>query len=232
VPFDLETLRRQLSTYTAKRQDPAGPRSDRDRRSALAADPRSAVSAIKDPNPGDPGVQRRAAVAAIVRQAENDTEVLLIRRAERQGDPWSGHMAFPGGHHEPSDVDLRATAIRETLEEIGLDLREHEYLGQLDELAAVARGRLVGMTITPHVFALRADTLPTFRLNYEVAELVWGSLDKMFRGELDGIKELNYDGEPRRLPAFKVRDHLVWGMTHNMLCSLFQLLDEEPRRAV
>jgi 8-oxo-dGTP pyrophosphatase MutT (NUDIX family) len=164
-----------------------------------------------------------------LRQVPGDTEVLLIRRAERQGDPWSGHMAFPGGHAEPGDPDLRATAMRETLEEVGLDLGDHEYLGQLDEFAAVARGRLVGMTIAPHVFALRNDIPPTLSPNYEVAELLWGSLGKMFRGELDAVKELTYDGETRHLPAFRVRDHLVWGMTHNMLCSLFRLVRPEQQ---
>jgi 8-oxo-dGTP pyrophosphatase MutT (NUDIX family) len=151
--------------------------------------------------------------------------VLLIRRAERPGDPWSGHMAFPGGHHEPSDADLRATAMRETLEEVSLDLREHEYLGQLDEVRAMARGRFVGMTITPYVFALSAAPL-VLHPNYEVAELLWGSLGQMFRGEVDAIKEISYDAEKLSLPAFRVKDQLVWGMTHGMLRALFALLNE------
>jgi 8-oxo-dGTP pyrophosphatase MutT (NUDIX family) len=175
---------------------------------------------------------RQAAVAAILREAvgpdgrrdDDDTEVLLIRRAERPGDPWSGHMAFPGGHFEPYDADLRATAIRETMEEVGLDLREHDYLGALDEIAATARGRLVGMIIAPHVFALR-DVPLELRPNFEVAELVWGRLGPMMRGEIDAIKELRYEGELRRMPAFRVHDNLVWGMTHNMLRSLFRLIE-------
>jgi len=172
---------------------------------------------------------RRAAVAAVLRAVGGDTEVLLIRRAERPGDPWSGHMALPGGHHDPGDANLRETAIRETLEEVGLDLRGHDYLGQLDELAATARGKLVGMTITPHVFALRGEP-PELRPNYEVAELVWGSLGRMFRGEVDATKELTYGGETRQLPAYDVHGHLVWGMTHAMLRSLFarlRLRDDE-----
>jgi 8-oxo-dGTP pyrophosphatase MutT (NUDIX family) len=171
-----------------------------------------------------PEIQRRAAVAAILRPVDGDTEVLLIRRAERLGDPWSGHMAFPGGHQEPFDSDLRATAMRETLEEVGLDLARHEYLGGLDELPAVARGRFVGMVISPHVFALLET--PELKPNAEVAAVVWGRLGPMLRGEIDAIKELNHDGELRRMPAFQVHDHLVWGMTHHMLRSLLRLLDE------
>jgi 8-oxo-dGTP pyrophosphatase MutT (NUDIX family) len=174
-------------------------------------------------------VARRAAVAAILRPVPGDAEVLLIRRAERKGDPWSGHMAFPGGHQEPTDADLRATAIRETLEEVGLDLRQHDYLGQLDEFQATARGRAVGMIIAPYVFALRSE--PVIKPNYEVAEVVWGSLGQMLRGEIDAIKELNYDGDLRRLPGFRVQKHIVWGMTHNMLRSLFSVLGEASQVA-
>ena len=196
VAFDIETIRRRLRAREARRQ--------------VAPTP------------------RRAAVAAILRPSDADTEVLLIRRAERPGDPWSGHMAFPGGHHEPVDRDLRETAMRETMEEVGLNLHEHEYLGQLDEVAAMARGKAVGMTIAPHVFALHNvhEAPLVLRPNHEVAELLWGSLGRMFRGEVDAIKEISYGGETLHLPAFQVEQQLVWGMTHGMLRSLFSLLTD------
>ena len=204
MAFDIETIRRQLRAREVSK------------RTEFQA--KAAAGQGQD-------VPRRAAVAAILRPSGLDAEVLLIRRAERSGDPWSGPMAFPGGHHEPSDVDLRATAMRETLEEGSLDLREDEYLGQLDEVNAMARGRFVGMTITPYVFALSAAPL-VLRPNYEVAELLWGSLGQMFRGEVDAVKEISYDAEKLSLPAFLVKDQLVWGMTHGMLRSLFALLQE------
>jgi len=198
VAFDIETIRRRLRAHEARRQVVPTP--------------------------------RRAAVAAILRPSRADTEVLLIRRADRPGDPWSGHMAFPGGHHEPVDSDLRETAVRETMEEVGLNLHDHEYLGQLDEVAAMARGRAVGMTIAPYVFALRDahdhDAPLVLRPNHEVAELLWGSLGRMYRGEVDATKEISYGGETLHLPAFQVEEQLVWGMTHGMLRSLFSLLTE------
>jgi 8-oxo-dGTP pyrophosphatase MutT (NUDIX family) len=169
-----------------------------------------------------PDVQRRAAVATILRPAGDDTEVLLIRRAERLNDPWSGHMAFPGGHHDPTDPDLLATAVREAREEVGLDLAQHEYLGQLDELPAIARGRFVGMIIAPYVFAVRGAPLLT--PNDEVAELVWGRLGQMASGAIDDVKELTHEGELRRLPAYRVQGNIVWGMTHYMLQSLFSAI--------
>jgi len=100
---------------------------------------------------------KRAAVAAILRPGPSSAEVLFIRRAEHPGDPWSGHMAFPGGRQDPGDVALLDTARRETLEEIGLDLSRAELLGRLDDLQAVARGVHTDLLIRPFVFALEGE---------------------------------------------------------------------------
>ena len=170
--------------------------------------------------------ERRAAVAAVLRpSARPDSEgpeLLLIRRAERSGDPWSGHMALPGGHADATDADLLATALRETREEVGLDLTAHELLGALDEHAAHAQGRFTGLVIAPYVFALRGEVEP--RINHEVAELLWAPLSPMARGELDAVKELRRDGQLVRLPGFQVGEHVVWGLTHRVLQSLFSVL--------
>jgi 8-oxo-dGTP pyrophosphatase MutT (NUDIX family) len=163
--------------------------------------------------------QRRAAVAAILRRGPLETELLLIRRAERAGDPWSGHIALPGGHESPGDPNLLATARRETREEVGLDLAEHELLGALDEHAASAQGRFIGLVIAPFVFALRRDA--ELRPNYEVADLLWAPLGRMARGEIDVVKELERDGRLVSFPGFGVGEHVVWGLTHRVLQSLF-----------
>jgi hypothetical protein len=76
------------------------------------------------------------------------------------------------------------------------------------------------------VFALRDD--PVLQPNDEVAGLFWGRLGQMLRGEVDAIKELSYDGELRRMPAFSIEDNIVWGMTHNMLRSLLDVLADIP----
>jgi 8-oxo-dGTP pyrophosphatase MutT (NUDIX family) len=165
---------------------------------------------------------RRAAVAAILRRGRLDTELLLILRAEREGDPWSGHMALPGGHHDPSDSDLLATARRETLEEVGLDLEQHELLGALDEHAASAQGRFTGLVVAPFVFALRADS--ELRPNREVAQLLWTPLGSMARGETEVVKELERDGRRLSLPGYRVGEQVVWGLTHRVLQSLFAVL--------
>src|SRR5512137_2241570 len=99
---------------------------------------------------------RRAAVSIVLRDPPGGLEVLFIRRSEREGDLWSGHVAFPGGRVEPGEGVVEA-AIRETEEEVGIDLRAAaERLGALDEIPAIGRGRLVGLSIQPWVWALRS----------------------------------------------------------------------------
>lgn len=166
---------------------------------------------------------RQAAVAAILRSVAGEPEVLFIRRAEHPSDPWSGHMAFPGGRHDPTDPDLLDTARRETLEELGLDLGRHaRLLGMLDEIEAIARGRRTGMVIRPYVFAL--DEEPELSPNDEVAEVVWAPLVPMLRGENATTLPYRRDGLDLVLPGYDVGGRVVWGLTYEMLQRLFSLL--------
>jgi 8-oxo-dGTP pyrophosphatase MutT (NUDIX family) len=168
--------------------------------------------------------QGRAAVAIVLRDVEHGPEVLLIRRAERVGDPWSGHMAFPGGREDPVDDSLLSTAIRETREELALDLSTNgRLLGPLSELPAVARGRRVGMTIAPFLFEL-TNEVPLAYHPEEVAEAIWVPLDPLMHGRLRTTVAREGDGERTLVPAHDVDGRIVWGMTYRMLESLFALL--------
>jgi len=171
---------------------------------------------------------RRAAVAMILREGQHDdgAEILFIRRAEDPRDPWSGHMAFPGGRHDPEDGDdLFVTATRETAEELGLDLGVHaEPLGRLPDLPAIARGRPVGMVIRPYAFALRGA--PLLAPNHEVAEVVWAPLGALARGELRATHPYVHEGRRLELPAHRVGERIVWGLTHQMVETFLDLLRE------
>ena len=167
--------------------------------------------------------EKRAAVAAVLRQGGMGPEVLLIRRAEHPRDPWSGHMAFPGGREDPGDADLLATAVRETREEIALDLqRQAELIGPLPMLPAIARGKRTGLTIAPFVFELAGEVELT--LNHEVAETVWAPLGPLAQGEYATTVPYTLGGQEIRLPAHDVNGRIVWGLTYRMLDTLFMLL--------
>jgi 8-oxo-dGTP pyrophosphatase MutT (NUDIX family) len=166
----------------------------------------------------------RAAVAIIVRDSTHGPEILLIRRAERASDPWSGHMAFPGGREEPHDPDLLSTAVRETHEEVAIDLTEAgRLLGPLTVLPAVARGKSVGMTIAPFVFELTRDVELSYNVG-EVSEALWVPVEPMMRGTLHTTIPYELAGQRLTLPAHDVQGRIVWGLTYRMLDNLFALL--------
>ena len=170
-----------------------------------------------------PAGERAAAVAAVLRDRPGGAEVLLIRRAAREGDPWSGHMAFPGGREDPLDHDLLATAVRETHEEVGLDLaRSGRLVGRLDDVPAIARGRRVGMTIAPFVFAMVEDR--PLVTNEEVEEVLWAPLAPLASGEFATTIDYDLEGQRLALTAFDVQGRVVWGLTYRMLESLFDAI--------
>jgi 8-oxo-dGTP pyrophosphatase MutT (NUDIX family) len=185
--------------------------------------------ANRPPKPLPVAVSRRAAVAAVLREAGPDLELLFIRRAEDPRDRWSGQMAFPGGRSEPGDSDLVATAVRETTEEIGLDLNaQGELLGGLDEVHAIALGRPVDLSITPFVFRLQGKAHLT--LSAEVTSLHWLPLDDLLGERHLSTFEFVHDGIPLRLPCLHVGDVVIWGLTFRMFSSLRDVLNHRPER--
>lgn len=162
----------------------------------------------------------RAAVAAVLSARE---ELLFIRRSERVGDPWSGHVAFPGGRAEDRDPDAAATARRETWEEVGLDLgREAALLGPLDEVAAPARRGPPQLRVSPFVFQLRTEARP--RPNAEVAAVQWVALERLVRGEGRGRFALEWGGMRLAMPCIELDGMRIWGLTLRMVDDLVERL--------
>ena len=157
----------------------------------------------------------QAAVALVVRGREQ-LEVLLIKRARREGDPWSGHMALPGGRYDPEDASLLHTAMRETVEETGLDLNDLGlHLGRLEVVRPESR-LLPRMSITPHVFGVPADT-PATAASAEVDAVHWVSLDVLRAPATRGTVEIALPGGARSFPCLRVVDDVVWGLTYRIL---------------
>jgi 8-oxo-dGTP pyrophosphatase MutT (NUDIX family) len=153
----------------------------------------------------------RAAVSVIVAPGERGPELLLIERAQREGDPWSGHMALPGGRVEPVDPDWVDTAVRETREEVGVPLATRDLAGELDDLRPVtAPARIV---VRPFVFVVAER--PALTLNHEVASVEWAPLEELLRSR--GAVEVFHLGSPRLMPCYFVAGRAVWGMTQRIL---------------
>jgi 8-oxo-dGTP pyrophosphatase MutT (NUDIX family) len=170
----------------------------------------------------------RAAVALVLRGGPGGIELLLIRRAESERDPWSGHLGFPGGRAEPEDASLEATAVRETLEETGLDLAAGgQLLGWLDEVRAMARGRPVDLVIAPLVFRLRSrlDGAPS----HEVVGLHWLPLARLLDPAHRSQLERTYAGTTVSLPCLRLGDLVLWGLSYGMFENLRALLARGAR---
>jgi 8-oxo-dGTP pyrophosphatase MutT (NUDIX family) len=163
----------------------------------------------------------RAAVALVLRPAGAEIELLLIKRAERQGDPWSGHMAFPGGRRDPCDVDARATAVRETREEVGIDLDAVGVsLGALDEVHPVSGAPRI--VISPFVFAAPAGVVAV--PNHEVEAAVWIPLSELAHPSVATEHLLEtVTGVTRSFPAIGTRGYVIWGLTHRILREMLEI---------
>ena len=160
------------------------------------------------------GFSRQAAVAAILRERDGVTEALFIKRAQRPGDLWSGHMAFPGGHWEPGDADLAATAMRETREEIGLDAVRVHVIGFLpDHLVGT------GFRVTPVVgfvdpgFSLRLD-------DREVRETFEVPLAHVFDVHNQRVEVRRIGDEDVEFYDIPYGERHIWGATAGMLMTL------------
>jgi 8-oxo-dGTP pyrophosphatase MutT (NUDIX family) len=156
-----------------------------------------------------------AAVAVII--APDPDAILLIRRADRPGDPWSGHMALPGGRREPEDRDLLATVIRETREEVGIDLTTEQLLGGLDDVVP-RTPVLPPIAVRPFVFM--PGSRPRLVLNPEVADARWVQLDHLLAPDSRRRAQVEIQGSSREVEAYHLEDAVVWGMTERILSSL------------
>lgn len=171
----------------------------------------------------DPSYGQAAVALVCVRDPE---AILLIRRAEREGDPWSGQMGLPGGRRGPEDPDLRATAMREAAEEVGLPLDESNCLGVLDDLTPRS-SLLPRLFVRPFVFQVASprDLAP----NHEVASVHWIGLDRFVAEGTYGIWDVEAAGVRLRHAGYRLPEGIVWGMTERILTPFFETLAVSSR---
>lgn len=166
-------------------------------------------------------VKRNAAVAMILREGDEGTEVLFIRRAEHEKDPWSGDLGFPGGGIEKEDADDKATAIRETWEEVGIDLKQADYLGQTDDLG----GAYLSVRVSCFVFHLKQQA--PIKLNGgEVVDLFWVPLTTLLDPQRNRLSRFHYRGTEHEHPIVDLSEwspRPLWGLTYRLIGTFLQL---------
>jgi 8-oxo-dGTP pyrophosphatase MutT (NUDIX family) len=163
---------------------------------------------------------RTHAAVSVVLRIRAHLEILLIRRAQAKGDPWSGDMALPGGRRDPADRDLLHTAIRETLEETEVDLGMEGVapLGRMEPLIPYTR-HLPPLAIVPFVFQVPEDTKASVA-SPEVDQVFWTPLSRLWAPEASGTVEIPLDGARATFACYRLDGNVVWGLTYRILKNL------------
>ena len=167
---------------------------------------------------------RPAGGAADGHATSDSAEILFIKRAERAGDPWSGHLAIPGGRAEKEDATLLDLAMREASEEVGIDARRGgRLLGRLPTVRPMST-RIPSITVTPFVAVAPRGAIPRVQPE-EVEEAFWMSLEALRRtGRSAAVRWEARDGT-RELPAFPSPRGPIWGITERILSQFLALAE-------
>ncbi len=169
----------------------------------------------------------KAAVAIILRDTEQGTEFLLMQRAYHHNDPWSGQMAFPGGKIDSTDVSAQAAAVRETSEEVGIELAEQDYIGRLDDLYGLKVDNQYSVHVACFVFKPQQELRPIG--NHEVADLVW--LPFAWLEDVSNAHDYTHPHSgDLKMPAVLIdqsKDQILWGLSLRMVSMLYDTLGKK-----
>lgn len=164
---------------------------------------------------------REAAVALLIRPRD-ELELLLIKRAVHERDPWSGHIALPGGRRDATDTDLLHTALRETAEEVGIEIERHKgFVGALDEVAP-RTPHLPPLVIAPFVFGVEANA--HVRIDpAEVEAAIWVPVAALRNEAAASEILIEMEGGARAFPSLQYGEYVIWGLTHRILTQFLEI---------
>ncbi|KIW92904.1 uncharacterized protein Z519_06753 [Cladophialophora bantiana CBS 173.52] len=221
VPNPLNTSQKRASVAAIIRVRPAY--------KPVPANVNGSIVAVDKPSPPSPP----STISEFFAQEwvqEGDPELLFIKRAGRAGDRWSGHVALPGGKRDPEDADDFAAAIRETREEIGLDLDTADCLpaGNLPErLVTTSWGKDVLMVLCPYIFLLTGKAVPPVQPQpTEVASVHWVSLRALLTPTLRTREAVDISSRMAKHVGPTIHRLIRWTMG-KMIFSAVRLLPTE-----
>lgn len=167
----------------------------------------------------------RAAVAMILREVPDDLEILFIERATDVRDPWSGHLAFPGGKVEPGE-QARQAAERETQEEIGLDLGTEGYLGRMSDII----GANLPVRVSCFAYGVVTASLQPV-VSPEVRDVFWVKLSDLLRPERNQMATVGFSGTSLNVPAIVMPQSgkpVLWGLTYRLVMQFLEIIRVRP----
>ena len=170
------------------------------------------------------GRRTRAAVAMIVRELPGDLEMLFIERATDVRDPWSGHLAFPGGKVEPGE-QARQAAERETREEIGLVLESERYLGRMSDIV----GANLPVRVSCFAYAAVSSTIHPV-INHEVRDVFWARLSDIRDPERHRTVMVGFSGRSLEVPAIilpQADKPVLWGITYRLVMQFLEIIQPD-----
>lgn len=161
----------------------------------------------------------------------DEAEILLIQRAKNENDPWSGHMAFPGGRYQNGDENMLNTTIRETFEEIGFDINKEllnydkKKYNKISRLSDVTTLRHLGeaIVVTPFLFGI--EKKPEIQMNQEVDNFFWIPLNFFLKSENQKLREFDINSQKVSLPCYFYDNKIIWGITLSMINEITQFID-------
>lgn len=162
-----------------------------------------------------------AAVSLVLAPDAGGLQVLFIERATHADDPWSGNVGFPGGKMETEDADLQQTAVRETREEVGIDLHKARYLGRLSDVG----GPRLRVRVSCFVYGL--DKIADLRCSNEVKDAFWVPLEALLDPARHGEAAVKFDDRSFTRPSFKLPQDgkpPLWGLTYRLIRQFLEIL--------
>jgi len=153
----------------------------------------------------------RGAVGILIKEEGGDLWLLMIKRRENPRDPWSGQMAFPGGHADPRDRTLFDTVAREALEEVGIDIRKQEFLGCLSNV----QPKNAPMVVSPFVFLAKEKVDPT--TSGEAQEVIWIPMSFLLNPRNVSSITVPIGREAVSMGCYRYSNHIIWGLSFRMI---------------